>query len=428
MKELNFEIESKPIEIRSEEVQEIISHVPNWIIRWGITVMFVVFLVLVMISWLVKYPDIIKAKVVLTTSPAVMTLVSRSSGNLILLKKDNESIQEGEHIAYIMSSTPLENVLYLEKYLSELPADVLVSPPSHLRLGELQSPYNDFLNAAENLANYYNLDLANIQMKQLKQQLVVHARLKEILTEQSSMSKEETDLAHSRYVMDSTLFTQRLLPSSEHISAKSAYLQNVRNNRSMEITVANEEIQIQTLKNQISELTLNQKEKQSNFTLAYTNAVRILKMRIDQWKETNVFTAPASGTVAFLAFLENKMFIEQGKPIFSVVPEAGHIYAQAEIPVAGSGKIKEGQRVNIRLDNYPSEQFGILYGEIKEISILPSGDKYLAKINLTNALTTSHQKQLPFKQHLQGETEIITEDLRLFERVFYQFRKLLHFS
>jgi len=422
------EVETRSIEIRSEEVQEIISHVPNWIIRWGITVIFIVFLVMLLISWLVKYPDIIKAKVVLTTSPAVMTLVSRSSGNLILLKKEYESVKEGDHIGYIMSNTALDNVLVLENFLSELTSSgALIPPPSQLRLGELQSAYNDFLNASENLTNHYNLDPANIQMKQLKHQLIVHTRLKEILVDQSTMAEEEIELAHSRYIMDSTLFAQKLIPSSEHIGAKTSYLQNVRNNRSMEITVANEEIQIQTLKNQISELTLQQKEKKSNFTLAYTNALRILKMRLDQWKETNVFTASASGTIAFLGFLENKMFVEQGKPIFSVVPEAGYIYAQAELPVAGSGKIKEGQRVNIRLENYPSEQFGILYGQIKEISILPSGDKYLAKIDLTNALTTSHQKQLPFKQHLQGETEIITEDLRLLERVFYQFRKLLQF-
>jgi len=31
----SVEIEANSIEIRSEEVQEIISHIPNWIIRWG---------------------------------------------------------------------------------------------------------------------------------------------------------------------------------------------------------------------------------------------------------------------------------------------------------------------------------------------------------------------------------------------------------
>ena len=420
------EIANKSIEIRSEEVQEIISHIPNWIIRWGITLIFLVFISILLISWFVKYPDIIKAKVVLTTSPAVMTLVSRSSGNLILLKKENEEVKEGEHIGYIMSNTALDNVLLLEDYLSKLTsAQTIISPPSQLRLGELQDAYNDFLNASENLNNHFNLDPANIQIKQLKQQLNIHIRLKEILLDQAAMSEEETNLAHSGYEMDSTLFAQKLISPSEYIGSKTSYLQNVRNNRNMEITVANEEIQIQTVKNQITDLTLQQKEKQSNFTLAYTNALRILRMRSDQWKEANVFIAPAAGTIAFLGFLENKMFVEQGKSLFSVVPKSGYIYAQAEIPVAGSGKIKEGQRVNIRLNNYPSEQFGMLYGEISEISILPNGDKYLAKIGLTNGLNTSHQKQLPFKQHLQGETEIITEDLRLLDRIFYQFRKLL---
>ncbi|MCP5105918.1 MAG: hypothetical protein GY950_21200, partial [bacterium] len=36
------------IEIRSEEVQEIMGFIPHWIIRWGITVIFlVIFFVLV---------------------------------------------------------------------------------------------------------------------------------------------------------------------------------------------------------------------------------------------------------------------------------------------------------------------------------------------------------------------------------------------
>lgn len=37
---------------------------------------------------------------------------------------------------------------------------------------------------------------------------------------------------------------------------------------------------------------------------------------------------------------------------------------------------------------------------------------------------TSYQKQNPFQQEMRGSAEIITEDLRLIERIFYQFREI----
>lgn len=119
------------------------------------------------------------------------------------------------------------------------------------------------------------------------------------------------------------------------------------------------------------------------------------------------------------------MFTESGKQLFSVVPENERLFAQAELPLTGSGKVKEGQEVNIKLENFPSEQFGLLRGKVTEISTLPADNKYRVKIEVENALTTTYHKALPFKQQLRGETEIITEDLRLLERVFYQFKSLI---
>ncbi|MFM8832546.1 MAG: secretion protein HlyD, partial [Cytophagales bacterium] len=59
---------------------------PGWLLRWGITLIFVLFLGLLAISWFIKYPDVIKATVVVTTNPAPINLVSRTSGKILLLK------------------------------------------------------------------------------------------------------------------------------------------------------------------------------------------------------------------------------------------------------------------------------------------------------------------------------------------------------
>ena len=55
----------KEIELRSEEVQEIMGTVPSWIIRWGITVLFGVVLSLFVGSYFFRLPEVVEAEMTL---------------------------------------------------------------------------------------------------------------------------------------------------------------------------------------------------------------------------------------------------------------------------------------------------------------------------------------------------------------------------
>jgi hypothetical protein len=70
----------------------------------------------------------------------------------------------------------------------------------------------------------------------------------------------------------------------------------------------------------------------------------------------------------------------------------------------------------------------MLTGTVEAISLIPNDGNYLVKINLPNGLRTSHNTELKVTGQLKGNVEIITEDLRLLERIFYQFRKLVRFE
>jgi len=52
--------ESNP-ELISDEVREIISYRPHWIIRKGNTIFLIVIVFLLGLTWFIKYPDIVKA-------------------------------------------------------------------------------------------------------------------------------------------------------------------------------------------------------------------------------------------------------------------------------------------------------------------------------------------------------------------------------
>ncbi len=70
------------IELRSEEVQEVLGAVPPWILRWGITTLFVIVVVLLLGCWFFKYPDTIQASMTLTGEMPPANIVAKTTGRI----------------------------------------------------------------------------------------------------------------------------------------------------------------------------------------------------------------------------------------------------------------------------------------------------------------------------------------------------------
>jgi HlyD family secretion protein len=409
-------------ELRSAEVQEIIGQPPKALTRWGITMILILFVLLFILSWFIRYPDLLTAKVTIGTSPAPVVLVSRASGNLILLKKESEKTQEGEMIAYLKSNADPQSVLKLETLLSTGDFSRYNAAGS---LGDLESLWSDLVRANEVQALFVQNNSYQKQISQLRNQRNSYLKLSKTQTGQQKLVNQELALIKDKFKTDSILFSQKVLSAIDFNQSKTNWLQQMRNAKSIETALINSEIQIDQIDKQISDLEIKETEDRQKLDLELKSALNKLKAGIAKWKENYLFVAPISGQIAFLGFLENEQFLEAGKPYFSIIPDHGDILAKAELPIHGSGKVKEGQMVNIRLENYPYEQFGMLKGRVVSISSIPGNDNYRITIELPQQLVTTQQKQLVFKQQLAGSTEIITENLTLFDRFFQQFRMLL---
>jgi hypothetical protein len=95
-------------------------------------------------------------------------------------------------------------------------------------------------------------------------------------------------------------------------------------------------------------------------------------------------------------------------------------------PAQNLGKVKIGQIVNIKLQNYPDYEFGVLKGTVKHVSEISTKDGfYTIDVSLPKKLRTSYNKKIAFKQEMRGTADIITEDLRLMQRFFYPFNKIM---
>ena len=116
-----------------------------------------------------------------------------------------------------------------------------------------------------------------------------------------------------------------------------------------------------------------------------------------------------------------------GELIFIIIPTKNNSFiGKIKAPAANSGKIKKGQRVQIKLLNYPSDEFGELNGKVLSISQIPNLEgNYLIDVELPQDLKTTYDKKIAFRQEMKGTADIVTEDLRLIERFFYQLRNII---
>ena len=422
----------KEIELRSEEVQEILTRVPHWMIRWGSVVVLLIVLSLFFVSWLVKYPDVITTQIVITTNTPPEKLVAKVSGKIeAILVNDKATVYENTPLAVIENSANYKDVFLLKSMVDTIAIDKNKFPFEKLKmaqLGEVESYFAVF--QKESIADDLNAKLQPYQVEgtaQSYESIELKERLR-LLESQRSNNQAELVLQKSDLDRHEGLFKKGIIATQELEKHKLTYLQVERNYKSLLSTISQ-------LKSAINELNKNSKTTRINESKENVNLERNviqsfygLKKAIRDWELNYVLRSSIEGKVSFLQLWAPNQTVNAGDNVFAVIPtnEKGYI-GKVKAPAQNSGKIKINQLVNIRLANYPDREFGIIKGSIKAISLTPDKDgNVLIDVSLPKGLKTSYQKPIVFQQEMSGTADIITEDLRLLERLLYQFRDIFN--
>ena len=160
--------EIRDVAVYSEEMQDVVGEVPSWIIRSGISVLFIVIISFLIGSWFFKYPDIMISSIKITTKNPPVFLIANSSGKLEkLFVKDNQEVKKNDIIAMIENNTNYESILELKTTLDQL-SDTLKENDlslvlnnklnSNLNLGKLQEPYENFKKKYEQSQQFFKLE------------------------------------------------------------------------------------------------------------------------------------------------------------------------------------------------------------------------------------------------------------------------------
>ena len=115
---MSEELKEKAIEIRSEEVNEILGRTPVWILRKGIILLSLIIVAILTGSWLFKYPDIIAAPIIITSQNPPSPLIAHTSGKIMAIYvKDQQKVKSGQYLAVLENTADLQSVLQLKALL-----------------------------------------------------------------------------------------------------------------------------------------------------------------------------------------------------------------------------------------------------------------------------------------------------------------------
>ena len=434
----NRKKEDTDIELRSEEFQEILGDVPSWILRWGITALASIVVILLVGSAVFKYPEVISSTMTLTGTTPAASVVAKASGKLrTLYVKDDQSVSQGQRLAVIDNPARTQDVEILKQYLSEISSlDTFKTlPPKELTLGDMQSLYASFYLTLTEYIQFKQLDYYPQKIAFTRERIGRNEISYNDLLRQKDLVEEQDELTRKQYQRDSLLCQKGVLSNEDLEHSQAQYLQSRLSVETCLANLQNTQTTLVQLRESLLDAEKECADRRRTLETQLNNYTAQLWASIQTWEMNYVLTAPIDGHITFANYWAENQNITAGQGIFTVVPaERGEMIGKASLPVARSGKVKKGQKVNIRFQNFPENEFGIVRGTVDNISQVPVDGTnpqtglretaYVVSIRLPDGLKTNYKKELPFQPQMQAQADIITDDISLLERLFLPLKKI----
>lgn len=419
------------IRILSNEVQEIISHKPNWIVRNGISLFFLIIVIFVASTFIISYPDIVNARATFTSINAPKEVKTKSDGKLVkLFAKEGQMVKQNELLGFVESRANHQEVILVSQWVNTI-QDLLESGSieflskntnlSWHNLGELQQAFQTFMGDYNLFRQYLSEGYFFKKKKMFVADISYFKKLHSNLQQQKAMQQEDLDLAQQTLDANKILDADKVISPLDYRNEKSRYLGKALSIPQITAAIITNQSSQHEKEKEIAQLENEIAQQQGIFT----QSLHTFKAQVAEWKNKYLLEAPVAGRIAFARFLQENQQLQLNENICYVNPENSQYFAEIFITQNNFGKIKIGQRVLLKLPAYNYAEFGAIEGRLDFISYIPSDSGYLAKVNLPNGLQTNYKKMVQYHEGLVAQGEIITADTKLSDRLFYQLINLL---
>lgn len=415
-------------EYYSEPVQEIMGTIPSWIIRWGVSVIAAVFVLILIGCCIIKFPQTIKSTISIISTNPPSQLEARYTGIIDTIAiRNGQTVKQGDLMVLLKTSAVYDDVLAVKSFadtvinssLSEIVRNSIFEKA--LELGSLQNKWTELRSLTKEYLLYSKLDQIEKKRSLLAEQIYKNKEYYNTLLYQRSLIEKDTELQMFAMRRDSALWGEGLTAQAEYEASQQAYLAKLNNLVSFDANLKTVNLNILTLEQGLSELDIQLRSEEDEFNLRYSRAISEMMAQIESWTETYAIIAPFDGVVSLQDFWGVGQHVNIGDALASVVPYVNaDIEGRMKVTSVGFGRISIGQTVNVRLNGFPYIEFGILKGVISQISQVPErmpdgGVAYNVEVSFPNGLLSTYRKEFPFIQDMDGEAEIITRNQRLIE-------------
>jgi multidrug resistance efflux pump len=412
-------------QLLSPEVHELFRYRPHWAIRKGNSIFFLIIFFLLTLTWIIRYPDMIRCSMKVVAINAPKLLIAKTEGKLVrLLVSDGQRVGEGQCLAFLQSTAKHEEVLALRNWIAEIEPlisaqrlDILLSDtlPGFHELGELQSEYQDFQNTYKETLQILSDGYYQQKKKLLLKDIRYLSAIQTNTHAQERLIQQDYDLQEIEYEANESLAKEKVIAPLELNRDKSKVIGKEQALEQIAAQLVNNEMLSHNKKKEILDLQKFFEDQYQKFYSEFMN----LKSKIALWMDQFVVVAPEQGKVLFTSFLQQNELLAAGQELFYIQPSKSRYYGQVKSSQEGFGKIRIGQKVLIEMDSYPAGEFGFLRGTVTYIADIPTAaDSFLIKVDLPEELITNYKKRIYFRNDLVATAEIITDDRRLFQRFF----------
>jgi multidrug efflux pump subunit AcrA (membrane-fusion protein) len=416
-------VDQELLQQHTEEIQDIISIPPNWLLRWGIILFFSILLLIIVLSAFIRYPDIVKTTLRIDSPNSPKPVTSKTSGKLIkLLVNENEQVVTGQALAYLESTANHKNVLALLDNLKVLQKDIrenneikntIFSQSNIAELGELQTAYQTFSQQYLSYKSAINKGFFLKKKSYLERDLTSLTETQQQLNTEKQIQERNFELANDEYEMHKKLVNAKVETQAELRQEESKYLS--KKNSLIQINsllisgstnYSDKQKEILEIDNQIAETKFQ-----------FLQALNSLISQFENWKSLYVLSASQNGKLAYAGIIQENQALLINQEVFYINPGNENFFGEMTIPQTSMGKVKEGQKVYIKLKSYPYEEYGVLIGVINTINEVPYRDSvFISHVNIKST-KLSGEKEAKLKTGMKADAEIITEDASLLSRI-----------
>lgn len=314
--------------LRSDEMHEILNHNPNWLIRWGISSIFLWLLLLLLASYIVKYPDIVATRITLNTHQLPVKVRATANGNLTQLAvKNGDTVSTRDILAVIDHTTQYtawrqlkQQITAIEQLPTQQAIEYAKAMPNIAHLGNLQLVYAELVQKAQ---RYRQITLPPFRQQQsiaINTEIETYRRLQNSLDQQQNLLQQEITLQQRNVKRYIELLSDGQASKLQTEQEQTRLLQLERSLKDIQWNQQQYNAQIASLETQLAQQEFQTEEQKIQTIAEWESALARCRSNLAEWEKQYVVYAPISGKIAISDSMQQQTTLQIGNEILSIVP------------------------------------------------------------------------------------------------------------